>query len=81
MHAFLLVIRSQFSNSDGEPVCIIELCIDADPVPPRPAAEQHHLVDRGGDCNRGPARSIRTKKKKRGDKIKKNDNKCEVILL
>lgn len=47
-----LVVWSQFSDSDRYPVSIIELRVDADPLPPRTTAEQHHLLDTWWNCNR-----------------------------
>lgn len=51
----ILVIRSQLSNSDGHPRSVIQLRVDADSVPPRAAAEQHHLPDARGNSNGYPA--------------------------
>lgn len=61
----LPVVGSQFSDSDWYPVSIVELRVDADPLPPRPAAEQHHLVDTWRDCNRHPARTLSADKEKK----------------
>lgn len=55
----LLVIRGQFPDSDGEAVSVVELRVDADTLPPRPAAEQHHLADIWWNCNTHPARPFR----------------------
>lgn len=43
MLVHILVIRGQFSDSDGYPVSIDELRVDADPLPPWTTAKQHHL--------------------------------------
>lgn len=67
-----LVIRSQFADGDRDPLRIAELRVDADPVPPRPAAEQHHLVDTWRDCNAHPARTTGTDTEK-GKKHDKNN--------
>lgn len=66
----LLVIWSQFSDSDGDPVSIVELRVDADPLPPRPAAEQHHLADTRGDCNRHSAGPVSTETRRGNKEIK-----------
>lgn len=66
----LLVIRSQFPDGDGEPLSIVELRVDADPLPPRPAAEQHHLADTRGNCNRHLTRPVSTDTDKKNTEIK-----------
>lgn len=65
----LLVIWSQFADGDGHPVSIVELRVDADPLSPRAAAEQHHLADTWRNCNCHPARTFSTDAEKNPKEI------------
>lgn len=84
----ILVVRSQFSYSDGDPISIIQLNVDADPLLPRAAAEQHHLPDRWRNCNKHAARPVRTENKEKHPKTtgtltyseeKKNNTRHEHV--
>lgn len=61
---YILVIRGQFSNSDGNLISVDKLRVEADPFPPRSAAKQHHLADRWRNCSRHSARPLRSDNKK-----------------
>lgn len=76
--ANLLIIRSQFSNSDGHPIRIAELCVDADPLPPPAAAKQHHLADAWWNCNTDPSRAFSADTAKQ---TKKQANKGTLLDL
>lgn len=55
-----LVKRGELSNSDRHPVNITEFSINADSLPPRSTAKQHHLADTGGNSNSHSTRTFST---------------------
>lgn len=66
----ILVIWSQLSDGDWHPLSIVQLRVDADPLPPRTTAEQHHLPDTWRNGNGHPASTFSTDTEKKQMQIR-----------